>query len=163
MKKVLILSGEKSSGKTTLLFDYCYNRKNISGILTPLIEKRRQLYVIDKKLFLPMEESEGENLKVGRYIFSKSSFEKSELQLFSSQRGEIELTMIDEIGLLELRKEGFYSIINRLINSNDRSKLLFVVRMTKLSEILETFNIKPAKIIYTPMSAIDLDTQIKSI
>ena len=144
-KKILILTGSIRSGKTTRLMEWAASQKKIKGITTPLIENVRKFYDLDTKSYFPMlAENEREVIKVGKYIFSKEGFERAEKVI---QNGMInsDYLVIDEIGPLELRGEGFNNILNHILSVKKRSfNLILVIRDSMLNEIKIKFNIADA-------------------
>ncbi len=141
MKKIYILAEEKGSGKSTSLYNLAVKYPGkVSGIVTPLNEGGRYFFLIENNEFIPLETDRAENaLKVGRFYFRKEAFAKAADSLKFLPGGD-KLIILDEIGPLELREEGFYSLL-RTILRREEFKLLLAVRKYFLNEILEKFGI----------------------
>lgn len=81
-------------------------------------------------------------LEIGKYKFDKKSFEKaaSILSLSKEKQGWL---IVDEIGPLELKKQGFYEIVKTLPeHNNDKLNLLFVIRKSLLQESIDLFQLQ---------------------
>ncbi len=88
---------------------------------------------------MEVDETEKEIISIGRFNFSKAAFEKAiEIIRRSINKG---LLVIDEIGPLELRKEGFYNVIKEALR-NHHSQSLFVVREGLADKVTELFELK---------------------
>lgn len=146
---IYILTGGTGTGKTTSLLSWASNRKDVYGILSPVIDGKRFFMNVQTGERWPMEtgENEGETLQVGRYVFSKSAFEKaiSVLKIAMNEPGWL---IIDELGPLEIREEGFYYIIKELLDKNN-SQIILVVRDSIVNEIIQKFSIKNPEIVHS--------------
>jgi nucleoside-triphosphatase len=144
--RAFLVSGEIHSGKTTRLQDWCENRTDVYGILTPKENGRRMFREVKSGESWEMEASEGEDfLTVGRYRFSKEGFEKAVAVLENGwkARGDRWL-LFDEIGPLELRGEGFYESLKTAleVSSNENNlRILLVVRNGLEEKVEETFGL----------------------
>src|SRR5690349_6312823 len=105
--KIIILTGEIQTGKTTSLQEFCGKHNNIAGILTPIINGKRMFYDISEKVFFEMEANEKEDkLIIGKYLFSTQAFEKANNILSNATKcNDIDYLIIDEIGPLELKQQ----------------------------------------------------------
>jgi len=141
-KMVHILTGSINSGKTSFLENWCNGRQDVAGVLSPVVDGDRMFMNIQTKEIFRMvaDENEREVLLVGRYRFSKEAFGKAQNILRESKYGEGWL-IIDEVGPLELRGEGFYEVIMELLqDANIKRNILFVVREGKINECLRVFD-----------------------
>lgn len=84
-------------------------------------------------------EYDEEALVVGRFRFSRNSFNKATRLLRDSINKEGWL-VLDEIGPLELKGEGFSDILKRIINEREE-KILLVVRKTLVDEVIRQFDL----------------------
>lgn len=137
--KILILTAEKQAGKTTLLQQFCTTKKDVAGILTPVINNKRVFYDISSNINFEMETNEGEaHLLIGNYVFSAAAFKKAnDILLQESKRNDISWLIIDEIGPLETKyQQGFYQILINLFQSSFNYNLLLVVRPSLVDEVL---------------------------
>lgn len=90
-----------------------------------------------------MEEIENgsETIAVGKYIFNKSVFQTAKNQFEKDLKNpQIKLLIIDELGPLELRKEGFHSLLNILYPHFMKKEFLFVIRSTLLNDFQIVFS-----------------------
>lgn len=144
--KVYIVAGAVQTGKTTALTNWCATKKLIEGVLTPVINGKRMLQdVATKELFeLEAMPSETDVLAVGRFVFKKSIFLKANNLIANASSYCL---IIDEIGPLELRKEGLFNSIEIALQSASIKIIVLVVRATLVDEMQTFFSIKNATII----------------
>jgi nucleoside-triphosphatase THEP1 len=146
-RKIYILTGAVRTGKTTALVNWCAGKKDVSGILTPVINGRRFFMDAFTKEQFAMEadNAEKEILSIGRFHFSKTAFEKA-IQIIRQSVGQPGWLLIDEIGPLELRGEGFYHITKEVLKSHSY-KLISVVREGLTDKVGECFQLSDFTII----------------
>jgi nucleoside-triphosphatase THEP1 len=148
LKRIFILTGDIQSGKTTSLLKWSENRNDVHGILTPVINSKRIFLEVETKEQFPMEalEDEKETISVGRFIFSQRSFANAK-NIISNSIQKNGWLVIDEIGLLELKGEGFHDVLIRALQENSSQKILLVVRDSILEMAKKKFGIKKAILI----------------
>ena len=137
--KILILTAEKQTGKTTLLQQFCKDNNDVAGILTPIVNCKRVFYNIAGKEYFEMEANKAEaQLVIGKYIFSAAGFKKAnDILIQESKRHDINYLIIDEIGPLETKyQQGFYTTLISLLRSSFNYNLLLVVRPSLVEEVL---------------------------
>ncbi len=143
-KKVILLTGEIGSGKTTVLANWSKNRKDVGGILTPISNTERVFYDIkERNIFNMMADGNEEKvLQVGKYLFSQENFKKASKAIQNSlQNPANNFTVIDEVGPLELKaKQGFWEILNYSISNEFSGALIVVIRKSLLNEAQLFFN-----------------------
>lgn len=143
-KKTFLVTGPINSGKTTRLIEWCKNRNDVHGILTPKINGRR--FFMDaytgEKFEMDAAENEVDVLRVGKYVFSIEAFNRArEIVKIAGKQKNVWL-IIDEIGQLELKGEGFNSELKNLLLTKDDSLLvILVVRDTLLKEVSDFYGI----------------------
>jgi len=138
---IYILTGATGSGKTTLLQKWAEGR-DVSGILTPVIDGKRFFMDLKTKELFPMEAGEGETnmLKVGRYAFSVAAFHRAKQILSEASNGKSDWIVVDEIGPLELEGKGFCDEVRSLLSSrNEQMQVVFVIRESLLDMAEEYF------------------------
>ena len=143
--KIFILSGPIQSGKSTRLMEWAMKEKNVKGIITPIVGNNRMFYNIDKKQFFAMESAakEIDTLKIGKYFFSQYAFRKAEKIIEDGALNNEGWLVIDEIGPLELKGEGFNTVLKKILPiENKKFNLLLVIRESILEDILKYFEIK---------------------
>lgn len=127
-QQVFILTAPIQSGKTTSLLHWSENRSDVFGILTPVVNGQRMfMNVQNRQLFLmEAKEEEAEVLKVGKFVFSKNNFDAA-IQLIRDGIHKDGWLIIDEIGPMELRGEGFSDVLKEILGKR-KGKILLVVR-----------------------------------
>lgn len=151
MKKILIYSDKIKSGKTTNLFRWVAGKKSIGGILQPVVNNKRYIYSITDKSLIQLEISENQSknftedliIKIGKYIFLKSAFDKAKEILSRDINKNLDWLIIDEIGPLELEGKGLEPLVGRIINQIDEldSFVILVVRDSLLNAVLEKYEL----------------------
>ena len=156
--KFFILTGPVQTGKTTSLIKWSEKRDDVFGILTPVINKlpdgssgksKRTFMDAHARHLFDMEatENEKENLIVGRFIFSKINFDKA-IQIVRNAKNKNGWLIIDEIGPMELRGDGFREVLKEVIASgNEKQKIVLVVREGLVDEVKESFQLKNAVVV----------------
>jgi len=137
---VTILTADKQSGKTTFLTLWSKARKDVGGILTPVLNGERHFYnITDGSDFLMEASADEDFFSVGNYRFSVGAFEKaSALLVEKSNDPQIKTLVIDEIGPLEIQqKRGLYDVFCKLLNQQREHALLIVVRPSLVDKVLD--------------------------
>lgn len=142
-----MLHGPIQSGKTSLLMKHLEEKPNVGGFASPIVEGIRFFYLFSEKKYLEMEagETETDILSIGRYRFRKSGFELAAHQFELDLRApDINLMILDEIGPLEVRGQGFADLISTLISSKNIPNVIIVVRES-LVDYFQTYFRKQGK------------------
>jgi nucleoside-triphosphatase len=143
-KKALIVSGPINSGKTTRLMEWCKNRNDVYGILTPKINGKRVFVDVASGEQFEMEAQENEEnvLSIGKYIFSVAGFERAKEIVRNASVKKNAFLIIDEVGPLELKGEGFSEELKEMLNSKENSlQVIIVVRESLVNEVVSYFGI----------------------
>ncbi len=127
-QQIFILSAPIQTGKTTALLNWSEKRTDVHGILTPVIEGKRMFMNVHNRHLFSMEAKEGEEavLKVGRFTFNKKNFNQA-IAIIQGAIDKEGWLIIDEIGPMELRGEGFSEVLKETIAMR-KGKILLVVR-----------------------------------
>ena len=127
-KQIVILSAPVQTGKTTSLVKWSEGKTDVYGILTPVVDGKRMFMDAQTRQLFLMEAKEGEveTLSVGRFVFSKTNFNRA-MQIIRDAMHKEGWLVIDEIGPMELRGEGFHDILKEVLASR-KQKILLVVR-----------------------------------
>jgi nucleoside-triphosphatase THEP1 len=137
---VYMLTAPIQTGKTTSLINWSKEINDVYGILTPVADGKRVFMNANTKEQWPMEANGSEEtVVVGRFIFSKAGFEKAIKEIRDGIAKEGWL-IIDEIGPLELRGEGFSEILKEAV-SQKKNKIILVVREGLAEQVVEVFGI----------------------
>lgn len=143
---IYILTGPIRSGKTTSLMQWCSQRSDVYGVFTPDISGKRVFMDAYTGERFPMETiDEEETISIGRFAFSKKNFDKA-TQIIHDAIHKPGWIIIDEIGPLELRGDGFHDVLKKVLASrNDR--LVIVVRERMAEKVKEYFGMITATVI----------------
>jgi nucleoside-triphosphatase THEP1 len=147
--QIYLLEGEIQTGKTTSLMNFVRNSQVCGGILSPVKDKRRFFYSISSQEFWPMEAGmdEKEKLEIGKYVFSKSAFDKAIQCIEKDMQNNLRLIFLDEIGPLELKDLGFADLLKKILAQPYKiQNLVLVVRSHAVNAILNHFNIKATEV-----------------
>lgn len=138
---IIILTAPIQSGKTTSLISWSEKRDDVYGILTPVVNGKRVFMNANTKEQFLMEAKadEAETVRIGKFVFSKSSFEKA-IQVIRNAIHNKGWLIIDEIGPLELKGEGFAGILKEVLIKRNEN-ILLVVREGLLEQINNHFTI----------------------
>ncbi len=153
-QSIYILSAPIQTGKTTCLMEWCKNRKDVFGILTPIIQQERMFMNVHTKELFAMEVTEKEKnaLEIGRYRFSMHAFKQAN-SIIQSALNKDGWLIVDEIGPLELQQKGFYTAIKKILNNRSINlKIIFVVRDSILDRVIDFFNMDKLTIIFLDTS-----------
>jgi nucleoside-triphosphatase THEP1 len=140
-KQVFILSRPIQTGKTTSLVNWSHDREDVAGILTPVVNGKRVFMDAGTREPFAMEASEMDVdvLSVGRFVFSKASFERAK-RVIAGGIGRPGFLVIDEVGPLEMRGEGFYTVVKEALQRQDAGQvIIFVVREGLVDRVKEFF------------------------
>ena len=149
--EIFILSGQIESGKTTALEKWAVSRKDVKGILTPVIEGKRMFRDIETgRLFrMEIEGSESDGWIIGRFVFSRTQFELAQKILFDAG-DTMGWLVIDEVGPLELLEKGFFKVIKKFVAERKGPTLLVVREKDDMvNRIKEYFRLPDAKVIHS--------------
>lgn len=145
-RRVFILTRPVRTGKTGSLISWSEKHSNIYGILTPVIDGRRLFMDVHTRRQLPMEAAAGETdtLTVGRYLFSRQAFEEAR-QIIRGAIARPGWLVIDEVGPLELRGEGFAAVLREALERQpEEQTILLVVREGLVEQVREAFGLDEA-------------------
>ncbi len=141
-----ILTGPVRSWKTTTLVNWSGKRKDVHGILSPLAGEKRVFMNARNREQFPMEAEPDESpvLSVGRFKFSKNNFDRA-IGIIRDAIGKEGWLIIDEIGPLELRGEGFHDVLRETL-AQRKDKLLLVVRAGLIEKVKKYFVVNAIEI-----------------
>jgi nucleoside-triphosphatase THEP1 len=90
---------------------------------------------------------EKEIIRVGRFFFSKNNFDKA-IQIIRDADDDSSWLIIDEIGPLELRGEGFSEVVKEILMAgNERQKIILVVREGLVDKVIDFLRVNDAVVI----------------
>ena len=99
-------------------------------------------------------EADEENVfEVGRFVFSKKAFEKANGILEKASKEKDSWIIVDEIGPVELKGEGFHEMIKEILSSKSGLSILFVVRQGILDEVMQHFGVDSTEVTIIDVSS----------
>ena len=135
MNKIFLLSGSIHTGKTTRLTEWIKNKKDVDGILQPVIDGKRHIKHISSGEIQLLEVSPDSNenniVAIGNYKFNSEVFAWARSTLLLAYNKHSKWLIIDEVGKLEMDNKGLEPAISKILNDlNDQFEmnLVFVVR-----------------------------------
>ena len=149
---IFILTAPIQSGKTTSLIKWSAARNDVHGILTPVIEGKRVFMNAHTKEQFPMEVTGPSSslrtdvITVGRFVFSKAAFDKA-IQIIRDAIHAGGWLVIDEIGPMEIREEGFFDVLKEVLMLR-KEKIILVVREGMAEQVIKYFNINDAETLH---------------
>ncbi len=150
MANIYLLSGPIQTGKTTRLFEWVKNRKDVDGILAPIISDERHLLHIStlEKHSLENPQNIKDQVKIGRFKFSKSIFLWAQEKLFKINTSNTDWLIVDEIGPLELEGKGLEPAVTSLLEDYKSQKIniLLVIRDGLVQKVLKHYLINEKEV-----------------
>ncbi len=161
---IYILTGNVHTGKTTILKSVCSQLKqkgiHLSGLLSLSLYSGDTLHgyngydlATNDRFTLARVKTGSGDLRCGRFVFSPEGQKRARAALL--RPGRFDLTVVDEIGPLELKRLGFWQPVTALL-SRGRS-LLIVIRKPLLPEFTK---ILPLPDVIFDISRTDLQKRI---
>jgi nucleoside-triphosphatase THEP1 len=154
---IYIFSRQIHNGKTTALWEWCNQQKNIAGVLMPDINGRRRIVDVNTKEVFDIECADAANTtesltSVGRFHFYSRAFERANSILNNAIAQEPRWLVIDEAGKLELDGKGFFAAIIKAIlfydDTNTAGNLIITVRESLCNEMISFFKLKNYRVIH---------------
>lgn len=151
-KRIIIITGQIGSGKTTYLRESIKNKSDIGGILQVSRGNRRFFsdIISNDEIELTSEIQNKESFILGKFIFKRSAFTWANKKLLIASRStNIQTIILDEYGPLEFREEGFEPLFSKILENNKTEKklnLIVVVRKSLLTKFAEKFNLSNKEI-----------------
>jgi len=142
---IYILTGPIQSRKTTTVANWSIDKKDVFGILTPVINGKRMFMDVHSRGNFEMEANSRETkiLMIGKYKFSKAGFTKAVDILRNGLNEKKGWLVVDEIGPLELRGEAFGIILKEILqSSSNQQKILLVTRESILEKVIQFFGLR---------------------
>ena len=155
--KIIIITGEQGSGKTTFLqemiFELANNDVQIAGILAEGFWKnyeRDYFELIDLKsknrlLYCQRKPKDGWE-KLRHFYINPDGQKFGEAALDPGYLKNADIVVIDEIGPFELKGKGWAKAIESILKGLPELTMVWVVRKSLLEEVASHFNIQPLKV-----------------
>ncbi|MFY7898888.1 MAG: nucleoside-triphosphatase [Chitinophagaceae bacterium] len=140
MANFYILTGEKQTGKTTILQEWRKQNHLLKGIITPIDTLGKRIFknIATNEIFsMEAERNNADGIAIGKYIFSIKAFEKANQVILESFSTLPPFLIIDEIGPLEIKQQqGFYLTLLYVSNFYQNTcTIILVVRPSCLKDI----------------------------
>lgn len=157
--RIITITGRKNSGKTSLLNELLKPLQTTSNICDgfiaiPFFVNGKKsgfdiLRILSKEIIPLCRKNADSALRTANYSFYESNFNIGSSLVSDVKKNNTKVVFLDEIGVLELRNEGWYNLINTLLALDDVT-LLLTFRKNIYDKLIEKFSINP-------ILAIDLD------
>lgn len=151
------VTGKINSGKTTRLVELYERNQSGDGFIAfkvmrgNLVERydARQLSSHETFPYVIRDQFDSGTkpirCQIGPYRFYEEAIRHIELEVRRMIEYSIEPIYLDEIGMLEIQKQGFYAIFQEMVDSN--LDCVVSARHDLIEQIVETFHIKQYKIL----------------
>ncbi|MGC9375155.1 MAG: nucleoside-triphosphatase [Bacteroidales bacterium] len=151
-QKVFIVTGSIGQGKTTFIQKIIKNFQSkgitLGGIYSPRVMQGKSTVgydIIDintneREAFLRQNFTKN-NLKIGRFNINLQGLQKGINTIKESSNPNIQIVIIDEVGMLELENNGWAKNIEELIR-NSQNHVLLVIRDSFVEQAIEKWKIK---------------------
>ena len=172
--QIVIITGDIHEGKTTfarcIISDLLQKKIRLAGFLSIGVNENGirtgfDLHDIESgaQIELCSEKKDIKRLKLGRYYFNYDSFAFGNRILDTDNLKEKQLIIIDEIGPLELKGQGWSNAIEK-ITRNLTIPQIWIVRKSLIQEISRKWNIGNAYIYdITESSIAEVENKIEEI
>jgi len=147
LKKLFIYTGPVRSGKSSRLLSFVQNKKDVCGILSPVIDGKKYLYDISSRerrlLEADSQDKEADIAAIGKYKFKKKVFDWGRDVLKKASTQNHTYLIIDEIGQLEFKGKGFSPTVDVILINNNSSipQIIVVVRDRLVNQFLEHYKL----------------------
>jgi nucleoside-triphosphatase len=140
--KIIILTGAIQSGKSEALRKWIID-KSVCGFITPTLGNTKKIFDLSSLKTYPYEVSREnvDSFKIGKYFLSKKAFKIADTLVSDALIKQKEWFVLDEIGKLELNKQGHHNSVLTL-QKYWKANLLFVVREGLVERVIKTYKLK---------------------
>ncbi len=154
-RRVIIITGAVGCGKTSFVGEAAHLLKSeglsVDGVIAPVVyeaEKRKGYLVRDlrsgEERILARTTPFNTSLRQGPFYFAEESFRWVE-QLFNRRFGS-QVLILDEVGILELRRKGYYRLLESILRHYEGC-FIIIARRSILEELIALFKIGRAEVI----------------
>ena len=151
---VHIFSGPIHSGKTSAVLNWLDTQSGVFGVLSPTVDGKKVFMNIETKEIFNMEAlpDEPDILSIGKFNFSKGSFDKA-IEIIKRGFNKNGWLVIDEIGPLELKGEGFCSVLKEILSDTSSTQnIMLLVREGMVEMVTDFFGIENFLLVYIDLS-----------
>jgi nucleoside-triphosphatase THEP1 len=155
-KRVTVITGSIGAGKTTRAHSYAQQRTGASGILAfGLFEAgaktgyaAQSIRTNERRTLLCSHRVEG-FFPVGKFFMDPEAFAWANHEILSGT--DAPMIVIDELGPLELEKQGYYDAANTLVNTYS-GELVLVIRSNIVERMLHLLGLDFNRIHIIPVT-----------
>lgn len=152
---VRIVHGEIGSGKTRRVADWVRIQtqagRSVGGVLALKTPQGRRFMDIASgdEVALEQPAQDETTLAVGRFVFRRAAFDWAIARIEATVDAGCEAVVIDEVGPLELRGEGFADLLDRLAMTHPGVEQVMLVRTGLVEAVVERFG-QNAEVVFDP-------------
>ncbi len=154
MAKFILFTGPVRSGKSTALLRWIENGSDCKGFICPDVDGKRMLYSITDQITNPFEVDAGgpeKIIQIGRFSFLQSTFTLARKILQEGCVLQAGTFIIDEVGWMELKGEGFEPELSKFIDAvrhhSQNLNVFMVVRESLIDEVIEHYHLSEVDVI----------------
>ena len=142
LKPSYLITGPRQAGKSTLcwkLVKFLHGRGlSLGGVLT-IQEDSKSFFLIRDQQKIPFEASGDEEfIPIGQFKIHKVNLERVRSQIIADL--DTDYFFLDEIGILELMRGGFFPVMEQIISRKDGT--ILVIRESILDQFLSKFSME---------------------
>lgn len=164
MSNVVILTGSVQSGKTTTLLRHFSNKKGVGGFICPDVNGRRMMFFPSENRLMEFQITTTDfSINVGKFSFDELIFKKACDLINTAAQSNNDYFIIDEVGPLELKQQGYYDALVTLFDNaknNTSLTIILVVRDYLVDEVIEKFNLSVSQVITKEELPIDANIRL---
>jgi nucleoside-triphosphatase THEP1 len=141
-KPSYVITGPRQVGKSTLcwkLMEYLHGRGASTGGVITIQNDSKSFFLLGSQQKIPFEASnEEEYIPIGKYKIHKGNLEQTKLRIIADL--DKDYFFLDEVGILELTRRGFYPVLDQVLSRKNGT--ILVVRESVMNQFLSEFSIK---------------------
>jgi nucleoside-triphosphatase THEP1 len=159
--KIIFITGKQGAGKSTFLRElqkrYFAENKKVAGIISDAVYDNGErtgydvTYLSTGEIYNLCRTDGNGRLKLGNFFFDQKVFDDLNDMMLKSLSDKTDIFILDEIGLLENKKQGWFPIMNLINQGGNMPLLIASVRKNILKDIKLYFR-------NPDISVYDLDT-----
>ena len=154
-RRIRIVHGEIASGKTRRVADWVQSQveagRSVGGVLAVKTPQGRRFMDIlsGEEVALENPVDHEATVPVGRFVFRRAAFDWAVARIEAAVEAQCQALVIDEVGPLELRGDGFADLLDRLAMSHRDIEQVLLVRTGLVEAAIERFA-RGADVVFDP-------------